>query len=129
MVRNRSMNTLLSSALSYANGRLHLSHMVEFVQTAIYVRFLRSCGEDVTFLCADDTHGTPIELNAQKQGLKPEEFIARWDKEHQAAVADFDVKFDRWGSTNSPENRRYAEDIYGKLKAAGTIARRDVEAP
>jgi methionyl-tRNA synthetase len=121
--------TFITCALPYANGPVHLGHMVEHVQTDIYVRFLRSCGEDVTFVCADDTHGTPIELNAQKQGLKPEEFIARWDKEHQEDFADFDVKFDAWGSTNSPENKHYAEDIYGKLKAAGTIARRDVEAP
>jgi methionyl-tRNA synthetase len=121
--------TFITCALPYANGPIHLGHMVEHVQTDIYVRFLRSCGEDVTFVCADDTHGTPIELNAQKQGLKPEEFIARWDKEHLQDLNGFDVQYNAWGSTNSPENRRYAEDIYGKLKAAGTIARRDVEAP
>ena len=68
--------SLVTSALPYANGPLHLGHMVEYVQTDIYVRFLRSCGEDVIYLCADDTHGTPIELNAAKQGLKPEEFVA-----------------------------------------------------
>jgi len=121
--------TYITCALPYANGPIHLGHMVEHIQTDIYVRFLRSCGEDVTFTCADDTHGTPIELNAQKNGVTPEEFVARWDKEHQRDFADFDVKFDAWGSTNSPDNRRFAEDIYGKLKAAGTIARREIEQP
>src|SRR5262245_44913151 len=101
--------------------------MVEHVQTDIYVRFLRSCGEDVTFLCDDDTHGPTIELNAEKHGVSPEQFIARWDREHQRDFADFDVNFYAWGSTNQPENRRYAEDIYRKLKAQGTITRRDVE--
>src|SRR3954465_7320152 len=111
--------TLITCALPYANGPIHLGHMVEHIQTDIYVRFLRSCGEDVTFVCADDTHGTAIELNARKQGLEPEAFIAKWDKEHQRDFHDFDVRFDAWGSTNSPENRRYVEDIYNKLKAAG----------
>ncbi len=124
-----SRRTYITCALPYANGPIHLGHMVEHIQTDIYVRFLRSCGEDVTFTCADDTHGTPIELNAQKNGVTPEEFIAKWDREHQRDFADFDVKFDAWGSTNSPDNRRYAEDIYGKLKAAGTIARREIEQP
>lgn len=121
--------TFITCALPYANGPIHLGHMVEHIQTDIYVRFLRSCGEDVTFVCADDTHGTPIELNAQKQGVTPEEFIARWDKEHLADFTGFDVKFDAWGSTNSPENKRYAEDIYGKLKAAGATTWRPVESP
>jgi methionyl-tRNA synthetase len=121
--------TFITCALPYANGPIHLGHMVEHIQTDIYVRFLRSCGEDVTFVCADDTHGTPIELNAQKSGVTPEEFIAKWDKEHQRDFLDFDVRFDAWGSTNSAENKRYAEVIYGKLKAAGTIKRRDIEAP
>ncbi|MBK7860271.1 MAG: methionine--tRNA ligase [Archangiaceae bacterium] len=121
--------TFITCALPYANGPIHLGHMVEHIQTDIYVRFLRSCGEDVTFVCADDTHGTPIELNAQKQGVTPEQFIATWDREHLRDFTGFDVKFDAWGSTNSPDNQRYAEDIYGKLKAAGTIKRRDVEAP
>ncbi|WP_342381230.1 methionine--tRNA ligase [Myxococcus stipitatus] len=119
--------TLVTSALPYANGPIHLGHAVEYIQTDIYVRFLRSCGKDVVYFCADDTHGTPIELNAAKQGLKPEEFIARFQDEHQKDFHDLDVRFDYFHSTNSPENRHYAELIYGKLKEQGDIERRDIE--
>ncbi|XXF75706.1 methionine--tRNA ligase [Myxococcaceae bacterium GXIMD 01537] len=118
---------LVTSALPYANGPLHLGHLVEYVQTDIYVRFLRSSGKDVVYFCADDTHGTPIEINAAKQGLKPEQFIARWHEEHQKDFQDFGVSVDYFHSTNSPENKQYAEYIYGKLKDAGDIDRRDVE--
>src|SRR4051812_40083961 len=122
-----SQRTLVTCALPYANGSIHLGHMVEHIQTDIWVRFLRSCGEEVLFLCADDTHGTPIELAAAKLGLKPEDFVARFHVEHQKDFADFDVKFDWYHSTNSVENKHYAELIYGRLKDAGLIARRDVE--
>jgi methionyl-tRNA synthetase len=118
---------LITSALPYANGPIHLGHLVEYVQTDIYVRFLRSTGKNVIYLCADDTHGTPIELNAAKQGVAPEQFIAQFFEQHQADFRDFDVKFDCFWSTNSPENKHYAELIYERLKAAGDIDRRDVE--
>jgi methionyl-tRNA synthetase len=121
-----SKRTLVTCALPYANGPIHLGHMVEHIQTDIWVRFLRSCGEDVLFLCADDTHGTPVELNAAKQGLTPEEFVARFHVEHQKDFADFDVQFDSFHSTNSPENKHYAELIYGRLKEAGLIDRKEV---
>ena len=119
--------TLVTCALPYANGPVHLGHMVEHIQTDTWVRFLRSCGEDVVFLCADDTHGTPIELSAQKAGVRPEDFVARFHQEHQRDFADFDVRYDAYHSTNSPENKAYAELIYLRLKEAGLIARRDVE--
>ena len=122
-----TQRTLVTCALPYANGSIHLGHMVEHIQTDIWVRFLRSCGEDVLFLCADDTHGTPIELNAAKLSMKPEDFVARFHVEHQKDFADFDVKFDYYHSTNSPENKHYAELIYGRLKDEGLISRRDVE--
>ncbi|WP_426751105.1 methionine--tRNA ligase [Myxococcus sp. Y35] len=118
---------LVTSALPYANGPVHIGHAVEYVQTDIYVRFLRSCGRDVVYFCADDTHGTPIELNAAKQGLKPEEFIARFHEEHQRDFRDLDIRFDYFHSTNSPENRHYAELIYGRLKEKGDIERRNIE--
>ncbi|NTX57927.1 methionine--tRNA ligase [Myxococcus sp. CA039A] len=118
---------LVTSALPYANGPLHIGHAVEYIQTDIYVRFLRSSGKDVVYFCADDTHGTPIELNAAKQGLKPEDFIARFQDEHQKDFQDLDVRFDYFHSTNSPENRQYAELIYGRLKEKGDIERKDVE--
>ncbi|MGA9523527.1 MAG: methionine--tRNA ligase [Myxococcaceae bacterium] len=118
---------LVTSALIYANGPAHLGHMVEYIQTDIFVRFLRSSGKDVIYLCADDTHGTPIELNAAKQGLKPEAFVAQFFELHQKDFADFDIRFDQFWSTNSDENRRYSELIYARLKEAGQIERRDIE--
>lgn len=118
---------LVTSALPYANGPIHIGHVVEYVQTDIYVRFLRSCGKDVVYFCADDTHGTPIEINAAKQGLKPEQFVARFQEEHQRDFQDFDIRTDYFHSTNSPENKHYAELIYGRLKDAGDIDRRDIE--
>jgi methionyl-tRNA synthetase len=118
---------LITSALPYANGPLHIGHAVEYVQTDIYVRFLRSCGKDVVYFCADDTHGTPIELNAAKQGLKPEEFVARFYEQHQKDLQDLDVGLDYFHSTHSPENRHYAELIYGRLQEQGDIERRDIE--
>src|ERR1043165_6810559 len=105
------VKTLIPSALPYANGPIHLGHLVEYLQTDIYVRFLRSTGEDVLYFCADDTHGTPIELNAQKQGLSPEAFVARWHDEHRGDFEAFGIRFDHYGSTNSPENRHYSELI------------------
>ena len=118
---------LVTSALPYANGSVHIGHAVEYIQTDIYVRFLRSCGKDVVYFCADDTHGTPIEINAAKQGLKPEDFIARFHSEHQRDFHDLDIRFDYFHSTNSPENRHYAELIYGRLKEKGDIERRNIE--
>ncbi|MCY1076809.1 methionine--tRNA ligase [Archangium lansingense] len=118
---------LVTSALPYANGPIHIGHAVEYVQTDIYVRFLRSCGKDVVYFCADDTHGTPIEINASKQGLKPEEFVARWYDSHQADFRDLGVSVDYFHSTNSPENKHYAEYIYGQLKDRGDIEKRDIE--
>jgi methionyl-tRNA synthetase len=118
---------LVTSALPYANGPIHIGHVVEYVQTDIYVRFLRSCGKDVVYFCADDTHGTPIELNAAKQGLKPEEFVARFYEQHKKDFEDFGITVDYFHSTHSPENRHYAELIYGRLKDKGDIERRDIE--
>ncbi|HEX8702493.1 MAG TPA: methionine--tRNA ligase [Myxococcaceae bacterium] len=118
---------LVTSALPYANGPIHIGHVVEYVQTDIYVRFLRSCGKDVVYFCADDTHGTPIELNAAKQGLKPEEFVARFYEQHKKDFEDFGITVDYFHSTHSPENRHYAELIYGRLKDQGDIERRDIE--
>src|SRR3954468_11180390 len=81
--RPSARRILVTSALPYANGPIHLGHLVEYVQTDIYVRFLRSCGQEVVYFCADDTHGTPIELNAAKQGISPHEFVARFFEQHQ----------------------------------------------
>ena len=122
-----SPKILITSALPYANGPIHIGHLVEYVQTDIFVRFLKSSGRDVTYLCADDTHGTPIQINAAKQGLQPEQFIERFYLEHQQDFKDFDIQFDWYGSTNSAENKKFSELIYQRLKDAGEIDRRDVE--
>ncbi len=121
--------TLVTCALPYANGPIHLGHLVEHIQTDIYVRALRSTGEDVLFICADDTHGAPIELNARKQGLTPEAFIAQWFEEHTAVFRDFGISHDHFGSTNSPENQHYANLIYGRARDAGSIGKKEVEQP
>jgi methionyl-tRNA synthetase len=118
---------LVTSALPYANGPIHIGHAVEYVQTDIYVRFLRSCGKDVVYFCADDTHGTPIELSAAKQGLKPEQFVAGIYELHKRDFEELGVSVDWFHSTNSPENRHYAELIYGRLKEKGDIERREIE--
>lgn len=121
--------TLVTCALPYANGAVHLGHMVEHVQTDIFVRYLRSKGEDVVFLCADDTHGAPIEVAALKQGITPEAFVAKWAVEHQRDFADFQISFDHYGSTNSKENKHWAEFIYQRAKAQGSIVRKEIEQP
>ncbi len=121
------MKTLVTCALPYANGPIHLGHMVEHIQTDIFVRYLRSKGDQVVFLCADDTHGTAIEISAQKQGVTPEQFIEGVSVDHQAVFRDFQVSFDHYSSTNSEENRQYAELIYGRAKDAGFIGTKDIE--
>jgi methionyl-tRNA synthetase len=118
---------LVTSALPYANGPLHLGHVVEYVQSDILVRFLRSTGRDVVFFCADDTHGTPVEISAARQGVAPEQYVASLWVQHRKDFADFGIALDAFYTTHSPENRRYSELIYERLKAAGDIVRRSVE--
>ena len=119
--------TLITSALPYANGSIHLGHLVEYIQTDIYARFLRSSGEDVIYVCADDTHGTPIELNARRQGIAPDQFVARIHEEHLRDFAAFGISFDQFGSTNIEENRRWSEAIFRKLLEGGHIEKRPME--
>jgi methionyl-tRNA synthetase len=122
-----SRKVLVTSALPYANGPLHLGHAVEYVQTDILVRFLKSSGRDVLYVCADDTHGTPIELSAARLGIPPETYVASFWEQHRRDFADLGISLDAFYTTHSPENRTYAELIYGRLKEAGDIARRSVE--
>ncbi|MCL2012706.1 MAG: methionine--tRNA ligase [Cystobacterineae bacterium] len=119
--------TLITCALPYANGPLHLGHMVEHIQADIFVRFLRSMGHKVVFLCADDTHGTPIELKALEENQRPEVFVQRFFEEHQKDFAEFGISHDMFSSTHSPENRFWASEIYERLKKKGLISRRDIE--
>ncbi|MDD5242062.1 MAG: methionine--tRNA ligase [Sulfuricella sp.] len=118
---------LVTSALPYANGSIHLGHLVEYIQTDIWVRFQKMQGHDCHYVCADDTHGTPIMLRAQAEGITPEALIERVWHEHKADFDGFHIEFDNFYSTNTPETRHYADDIYLKLKAAGLIEVRSVE--
>ena len=118
---------LVSSALPYANGSIHMGHMVEYIQTDIWVRFQKMRGHTCTYVCADDAHGTPIMLRAQNEGITPEELVARIGEEHKADFAAFDIGFDNFHSTHSEENRELAEMIYGRLKENGHITSKTIE--
>ena len=118
---------LVTSALPYANGSIHLGHLVEYIQTDIWVRFQKMQGHTVHYVCADDTHGTPIMLRAEKEGITPEALIDKVHKEHSADFKDFLVEFDNYHSTNSPENKELSQTIYKKLKANGKIATKTIE--
>lgn len=118
---------LVTSALPYANGSIHLGHLVEYIQTDIWVRFQKMQGHTVHYVCADDTHGTPIMLRAEKEGITPEALIENVHKEHSADFAEFLVDFDNYYSTNAPENKELSQSIYKKLKAAGKIATKTIE--
>jgi len=117
---------LVTSALPYANGSLHLGHLLEMVQTDIWVRFQKSRGHDCVYVCADDAHGTAIMLTAEKQGIAPEEQIARIKAEHERDAAGFHIGFDNYYSTHSDENRYWSEEIYRRLRANGHIASRAI---
>jgi methionyl-tRNA synthetase len=118
---------LVTSALPYANGAIHLGHLVEYIQTDIWVRFQKMRGNECWYVCADDTHGTPIMLRAEKEGIAPEALIARVHGEHTRDFAGFHVAFDNYYSTHSDETRFYSEDIYKKLLAAGLIEIRAIQ--
>jgi methionyl-tRNA synthetase len=114
---------LVTSALPYANGAPHLGHMVEAVQTDIWVRFQRLRGHDVLYVCASDAHGTPIMLRARQEGIAPEALIERVEQEQRRDFAGFDIAFDNFHTTHSPENREITERIYARLVAAGHVRR------
>lgn len=122
-----SRKILVTSALPYANGSIHLGHLVEYIQTDIWVRFQKMRGNECHYVCADDTHGTPIMLRAEKEGITPEQLIARVWQEHHDDFAAFHVAFDNYGSTNSAENKECAQGIYRKLKAENLIEVRSIE--
>ncbi len=117
---------LVTCALPYANGSIHLGHMLEHIQADIWVRYQRMRGHQVHFVCADDAHGTPIMLKAQQLGITPEEMIAAVAQEHQADFAGFNISFDNYHSTHSEENRELASLIYTRLKEAGKISSRTI---
>ncbi|MBT3033311.1 MAG: methionine--tRNA ligase [Candidatus Thiodiazotropha sp. (ex Lucina pensylvanica)] len=117
---------LITSALPYANGPIHIGHLVEYIQTDIWSRFQKMRGHQCTYVCADDAHGTPIMLRARQEGIEPEALIARVAKEHQADFADFRVDFDNYHSTHSPENQDCANTIYERNRDGGHIVKRTI---
>ena len=118
---------LVTSALPYANGHIHLGHLVEYIQTDIWVRAMKAQGHQVTYVCADDAHGTAIMLKAEANGVTPEEQIASVKASHEADFAKFLINFDNYHSTHSEENRHFSELIYRRLSSAGHISTRDVK--
>jgi methionyl-tRNA synthetase len=117
---------LITSALPYANGPTHLGHLLEYIQTDIWSRFQKMRGHETYYVCADDAHGTPIMLNAQKQGITPEQMVANVSVERQRDFADFHIEFDNYHSTHSDENRVLSELIYNRLNEGGYIKKRTI---
>ena len=117
---------LITSALPYANGPTHLGHLLEYIQTDIWARFQKQQGHETYYVCADDAHGTPIMLNAQKQGITPEEMVKNVSVERQRDFADFNIEFDNYHSTHSEENRYFSELIYNRLNEAGHIKKHTI---
>jgi len=121
-----SKTILVTSALPYANGPIHIGHLVEYIQTDIWARFQKMCGNDCIYICADDAHGTPIMLRAQQEGVSPEELIAKVKIDHETDFSDFLIKFDNYHSTHSEENKQHATTIYERLKENGHITTKTV---
>ncbi|TDR56633.1 methionyl-tRNA synthetase [Halomonas ventosae] len=122
-----SRKILVTSALPYANGAIHLGHLLEYIQTDIWVRFQKSRGHECHYVCADDAHGTAIMLRAEQEGITSEALIERVSRDHQTDFSRFGVAFDNYHSTHSPENRHFSELIYTRLRDKGHIATRDIE--
>jgi methionyl-tRNA synthetase len=118
---------VVTSALPYANGPIHIGHLVEYVQTDIWVRFQKMCGHRCFYFCADDTHGTPIMISARAAGITPEQLIEQVHQEHAADFDRFYVQFDNYYTTHSPENKAFSELIFERLNRAGSIVKRGVE--
>ncbi len=123
---NKKRKILVTCALPYANGSIHLGHMLEHIQTDIWVRFQRMRGHETYFVCADDAHGTPIMLKAQELGITPEAMIAGVREEHMSDFANFHISFDNYHSTHSDENKAFAEEIYNRLHQKGHIKTRTI---
>ena len=124
---DKKRKILVTSALPYANGPIHLGHLVEYIQTDIWVRFQRMRGHECWYVCADDTHGTPVMLRAQQEGVTPEALIARMREEHYRDFTAFGVSFDNYYTTHSDENRDFVTEIYRRLSKAGHISKRTIK--
>ncbi|MEJ5259938.1 MAG: methionine--tRNA ligase [Anaerohalosphaeraceae bacterium] len=118
---------IVTSALPYANGPIHIGHLVEYIQTDIWVRFQKACGNECYYFCADDTHGTPIMIRARSEGISPEKLIERMHKEHLRDFTGFQIRFDNYYSTHSEENRQLSERIYQGALRAGSIVKKTIQ--
>ncbi|HBC70040.1 MAG: methionine--tRNA ligase [Duodenibacillus sp.] len=124
---SQKRNLFVTTALPYANGAFHIGHIMEYIQADIWVRHERMCGNTVHFVGADDAHGAPIMIAAQKKGITPQQFVAQIAAGRKQYLDGFHIKFDHWHCTDSPENTFLSQDIYRKLKAAGLIYTKDIE--
>jgi methionyl-tRNA synthetase len=127
VVKFKGQKIIVTSALPYANGPIHIGHLVEYIQTDIFVRFLKLIGKDAIYCCADDTHGTPIEVKARNLGIKPEQLIQKFYKEHLEDFNRFYISFDSYYSTNSKENKYFSDLIFERLKKKGFIYKKEIE--
>src|SRR5688572_13306365 len=118
---------LVTAALPYANGHIHLGYLLEAIQTDIWVRFQKLRGHRCIYLCADDTHGTAIMIRARQEGRTEEQLIADMQATHEQDLSGFDIAHDNYGSTHSPENRAICEEIWSSIRKAGLVKERDVE--
>ena len=118
---------LVTSALPYANGPIHIGHLVEYLQTDIWVRFQKAMGHECRYFCADDTHGTPVMIRAKSEGITPEELINGVHVEHFADFTGFNIRFDNYYSTHSDENRTFSEMIYNRANERGSIVQKEIE--
>ena len=118
---------LVTSALPYANGSIHLGHLVEYIQTDIWVRYQKMSGNEAYYICADDTHGTPIMLKAEEEKISPDDLVNRVHKEHDADFKEFNVNFDHFYSTNSNENKELSESIYNALNSNDKITSKEID--
>src|SRR6478609_2582471 len=118
---------LVTSALPYANGHIHIGHLVEYIQTDIWVRFQKLIGNRAVYVCADDTHGTAVMISARKASVSEESFIGEMRTSHVRDFADFDIQFDNYGSTHSPANRELCGVFWQAIRQAGLVKERDVE--
>tara|TARA_R110000868_G_scaffold35134_2_gene126136 strand:+ start:10301 stop:11971 length:1671 start_codon:yes stop_codon:yes gene_type:complete len=126
-IQKQKRDILVTSALPYANGHLHLGHMLGYIQADIWVRFQKSLGNTCYYICGDDAHGTPIMINAKKHNKSPEEFIKEFHQEHLQDFTDFNIKFDNFYTTHSEENKKFVEDIYNTLNNKNYFITKEIE--
>ena len=127
MAKMNKDKIVVTAALPYANGQIHIGHLLEYIQADIYARYLKLVGNDCLYICASDQHGTPIEVNAKKAGISPEKFVQKFWKEHQKDFSSFLIEFDNYYKTHSEENRELSIWFFTELKKKGLIYTKEIE--